>query len=130
MNAVQNPATDPFQQEREAIERIGLTPDGLMLHRYLRRVLEMIPADLSHGALEVDTGRRSLARNLMVILAAGIEANRERSDEPVIRNASKPVRVIGHPGGRRVQLTPGDGWGGGSSGSGNEDAIGPDPDAA
>jgi len=130
MNTGQNSPIDPFQEERDAIERIGLTADGLLLHRYLRRVLEMIPADLSHGALEVDTGRRSLARNLMVILAAGIEANRERSDDPVIRNASKPVRVIGHPGGRRVQLTPGDGWGGGDTGSGNQDPIGPDPDAA
>src|SRR5262245_35521197 len=118
------PQQDPHKEEHEAIERIGLTLDGLMLHRYLRRVLEAIPADLSHGALEVDTGRRSLARDLMIRLSKGIEANRERQDSDVLlRGPARPVRVIG-PGGRRVRPEAGDGWGGGS-----DDAIGSDPDA-
>lgn len=65
-----------FEEERAAIARIGFTPDGALLHRYLRRVLESVRPGDEGGALLRHEGARIFARDLMAQMAEGIESGR------------------------------------------------------
>lgn len=98
------------QEEKEAWRRLSHTPDGALIHRALRRVLESITPIADSGALLANEGRRSLASDLMRLMAEGIEA-RGRSDsigtgggnDPVLTRDAKPVRGRRAAGpGRRV----------------------------
>lgn len=103
---------NPQKEEAEAIGRIGLTPDGRLLHRYMRRVLETATEMLPDGALREQTGRRTLARDLMRLMAASVEAQRDGSEpeQPILTSASGPVGTGTRGTRRRVALEPGDGW--------------------
>ena len=104
---------DPTKEEAEAWGRFALMADGKLAHRYLRRVLEGVIVTPDSGALRDHNGRRTLARDIMRLMASGIEANRDRTSEPdesILAGQRQPV-AVGRPGsGRRVQLEPGDGW--------------------
>lgn len=105
-------AINPLQEEREALGRIGLTGDGLLLHRYLRRVLEAVADFQTDGALFAQNGRRTLARDLMAMMAAGIESNRAGSspaDSPILARSGGPVAVSRAGARRRGADAPG--WG-------------------
>lgn len=104
---------NPMQEEREAWSRVALTHDGLLIHRHLRRVLESRRTTDSCGALSRHEGARILAGDLMDAMSKGIESNRGRSDadRPILARSSGPKPVARASGiGRRVELTPGDGW--------------------
>jgi hypothetical protein len=61
---------------KEAIDRIARTPDGLLLYRLLQKVLcGTVAAQSDHGALQINEGRRTLARDLMAYMAEGIADN-------------------------------------------------------
>lgn len=99
---------NPLDEEKLAIERIGGTYDGRLLHRYLRRVLESvidIPVD---GALRTHNGRRSLARDLMSLMAQGIEGNSGRSDTdtPILKPPGPAASHRRPAGSRRVDPDP------------------------
>lgn len=103
---------NPQQEEREAIARIALTPDGLLQHRYLRRILESCRATEIDGALSRHEGARILARDLMAIMAEGIESNRAGSstDQPLVTRSAGPVAVARTSGTRR-RGADAPGWG-------------------
>lgn len=86
---------DPVKEEIEAWARIALTSDGKLVHRYLRRVLEAVILTPDHGALQDHNGRRTLARDIMRLMASGIEANRgpRNPDTPILTGARQPVAV-------------------------------------
>lgn len=69
----------PQAEEAEAILRIAHSADGRLMHRYLRRVLETVFDVQEVGALNSQNGRRSLARDLMRLMADGID---DRRDDP------------------------------------------------
>lgn len=108
---------NPIDEERNAIDLIARTPEGRLLNRHLRRVLEFVPsiAD-SDSALRQWSGRRSLAQDLMRLMAEGIEATRDgtgtSTDNSILGGAHKPVSASGRPSGaaRRVTVERGDGW--------------------
>lgn len=97
MTDEQDVQPSPGEQERKAIDLIARTPEGRLLHRYLRRVLEAVFDVEDSGALRTHTGRRTLARDLMRLMADGIEATRDRnagsSDDPILTRAGAPVRT-------------------------------------
>ena len=82
---------NPVTEEAEAIDRIARTHDGRLLHRYLRRVLETVADIQDTGALQSHNGRRTLARDLMRLMAPGIEGTSDRGDHPILSRAGKPV---------------------------------------
>ena len=87
---------DPVAEEKQALDRIARTHDGVLLHRYLRRVLETVVDLQDDGALRTQNGRRTLARDLMRMMASGIEGTSDgrsdqRGDEPILGRAAKPV---------------------------------------
>jgi hypothetical protein len=101
----------PVAEEIEALDRIALTHDGRLLHRYLRRILETVYDTADDGALRVHTGRRTLARDLMSHMARGIEGSsgryESRGDEPILnRSGSGPTGSRRRAGGRRVDPDP------------------------
>lgn len=76
---------NPHTEEAEAIKRIAASSDGALLHRYLRRVLETVIDMDSDSALRQHNGRRSLARDLMRLMAEGIDDRRAHtSDDSII----------------------------------------------
>lgn len=88
--------TSPLQKEAEALRRIAATHDGALLHRYLRRVLETVIDLESDGALRQQNGRRSLARDLMRLMAEGLnDHGSTSSDAPILSRPGKPVAVSG-----------------------------------
>ena len=108
---------DLYEQERNAIDLIARTPEGKLLHRYLRRVLEAVFDIESESTLRVSQGRRTLARDLMRLMAEGIEATSDRSDgnadKPILTGGRKPIDTSGGQRrgvARRVSIEPGDGW--------------------
>lgn len=106
---------NPRDEEKQALDRLARTYDGVLLHRYLRRILEDVRVTDDPGALQRHAGARTLARDLMGHMAAGIESNRGRSgaDDAVLGSGVKPVDTGGGKQRgtvRRVQLEPGDGW--------------------
>lgn len=84
---------NPVQEEDLAIARIAASADGFLLHRRLRRVLEGVVETDDPGALQRQTGRRTLARDLMLIMAEAIEAKSAGRDH----TGSEPVLVRGAP---------------------------------
>lgn len=91
--------TSPQDEERRAIDMIARTPEGILLHRYLRRELEFCPDGIDGGTLLGLHGRRSLARDLMRHMASGIEATGAKNggsgsaDAAILNHAGGAVRV-------------------------------------
>lgn len=104
----------PSEEETRAIERIALTSDGRLLHRYLRRVLEAVVDLPDPGALRTHNGRRTLARDLMRQMAKGIEADHggRTESQPILASGARAVGAehVGRGTKRRVELERGDGW--------------------
>jgi len=116
---------------QEAIDRIARTADGLLLYRFLQKVLcGTVAAQSDHGALPFHEGRRTLARDLMAFMSEGIADN----DRACITFAvAKPATVSASRGaGRRITAdtfvagydidrtgTPYDDKTGGTGGTGN-----------
>lgn len=88
---------NPLKEESDAIKAIAMTRDGVLLHRYLRRVLETVIDLQEDGALRQQNGRRSLARDLMRLMAEGINDSRDAStgDAPILARSSGAVAVVG-----------------------------------
>jgi hypothetical protein len=80
---------DPATEEREAIARIAFSYDGLLMHRFLRRTLEAVFDLEPVSALPFQNGRRSLARDLMRLMAEGIEGQTSgrTSDSAILTRA-------------------------------------------
>lgn len=98
---------NPVAEEIEALDRIAHTRDGLLLHRYLRRVLEAVYEFETDGALRAQTGRRTLARDLMAHMAAGIEGEHGRPDEPLLTRPGSTAGTRAYRGtARRVSPDP------------------------
>lgn len=87
-----NPAPSLQAEETAALDRIAHSFDGLMLHRYLRRILETCVDFEDSGALRTQNGRRSLARDLMRLMANGIEAQTSGRDYAIVPGG-KPSAV-------------------------------------
>jgi len=104
----------------EALKRISLTEDGWLLYCGLHKVAMSMPADPdpSDGALRTNLGRRSLAREIMAVMAEGIDERGKRtgteqlSDQPVAFAQPKPIPIrTGRGAGRRITAdTPVPGW--------------------
>jgi len=93
------------EQESNAIKAIARTDDGVLLHRYLRRVLETVFDMDSDSALRQQNGRRSLARDLMRLMAEGIdERHGSSSDDPILTRAGSGGTVVAarRGAGRRI----------------------------
>ena len=99
----------PKDEEIQAIERIASSRDGMLLHRYLRRILESCRLTDDANSLQRHEGARMLARDLMTIMAKSIEHGIGRpapADTSIIPAAGKPIaarRIAGH---RRVAPDP------------------------
>jgi hypothetical protein len=109
--------TDPLEEERKAIDLIARSPEGHLLHRHLRRVLESCIDFADESTLRQGHGRRTLARDLMSLMAQGI-ADTARTDgrrtdpaEPILATAGNARSVARTSARRRVTLESDDGWG-------------------
>ena len=92
-----------------AIARISLTGDGLLLYRWLQREVQRLGLTTDSGALWMLEGRRSLAHDLMARMQEGIDerASRNSADAPssdaVAFSRPGPVAVTRTRGaGRRI----------------------------
>jgi hypothetical protein len=94
---------NPVAEEAEAIKRIAGTRDGALFHRYLRRVLEGVFDIETDSALRTHNGRRTLARDLMRLMAEGLNVNGNDSstDAPILTRPGGAVAVTGARGARR-----------------------------
>lgn len=93
----------PNEQEANAIRTIARSDDGALLHRYLRRILETVIDLESEGALRQHNGRRSLARDLMRLMAEGIDDRTDHTNDPILSRPSGAVIVAPRRGaGRRI----------------------------
>jgi hypothetical protein len=100
----------PTQAELdEAIRRIALSPDGRLLYRRMQLILMDVSPSNDGGTLQRLEGRRSLARDLKLLmdeeLAKGATTSDRRSgqhdpDGPAIQQRGEPVSV-NHAGARR-----------------------------
>ena len=101
---------DPRQEEVDAIARIAATRDGMLLHRYLRRILECVsPSTTDHHMLQIREGARILARDLMAHMAPAIENRLGRpdtADATLLPAAGKPTASRRIAGRRRVAPDP------------------------
>jgi hypothetical protein len=87
---------NPQKEEIDAIKAIARTRDGLLLHRFLRRVLEGVVDIQEASALYAQNGRRSLARDLMRHMAEGLNDRHDSNDDaPILARAGQPVVVVG-----------------------------------
>lgn len=89
------PPLNPVKEEADAIAALGLTHDGRLLHRYLRRVLETVDDLATDGALRQWNGRRSLARDLMRNLDQAVDRTDTSTDPTILARASGAVAVSG-----------------------------------
>lgn len=87
------PPLNPVKEEADAIAALGLTHDGRLLHRYLRRVLETVIDLESDGALRQQNGRRTLARDLMRNLDQAVDRTDSSTDPTILARASGAVAV-------------------------------------
>ena len=86
----------PQQEEADALRRIAASRDGALFHRYLRRVLETVIDLQDDGALRQQNGRRSLARDLMRLMAEGLNDHGSAStDNPILARSGGAVAVSG-----------------------------------
>jgi hypothetical protein len=104
---------NPITEEIEALDRIARTWDGRLLHRYLRRILESAYDFQKVTALRTHNGRRTLARDLMGHMAAGIEGtsgrrDEHRGDEPILNRSTRAASGVHRrpAGARRVDPDP------------------------
>jgi hypothetical protein len=93
------------QDMRDALDRVARSSDGVLLYRYLQKTLCAVTTDsMAEGALRRNEGRRSLAAELMGLMAEGIRsAAGSRADSPVtfaLAGARAVARTRG--AGRRV----------------------------
>lgn len=89
-----NQSENPVAEESNAIRRIAGTHDGQLLHRHLRRILEAVIDFQDAGALQAHTGRRSLARDLMLLMRDGIDdRSTGNANDPILAHASGPVGI-------------------------------------
>lgn len=100
---------------RKAWDRIGRTADGQLAYLYLQKVMFGVLESNDAGALQRHDGRRSLARDLMAMMAEGIEARAGTSpdDKPITfeRQQRASARPEARGARRRVTLdTPVEGW--------------------
>jgi hypothetical protein len=96
-----------FDEEREALDRIARTRDGLLFHRFLRRVLEQCSGLVDPRALQIREGARILARDLMGHMARGIEGSIGRTDDtPLLNRGSSGNPARRRAGSRRVSPDP------------------------
>lgn len=94
------------KQIDEALDRIArdqpIAGDGQKLYLYAQLIAMDVIEGLDGGALHQNEGRRSLARDLMAKMAAGIEAaNSGRRERPILYKRSEPVIVDTGFGARR-----------------------------
>lgn len=82
---------NPRDEEIEAIQRIAASRDGMLLHRYLRRILESCRLTEDPGTLQRHEGARILARDLMGHMARGIEGSSGRPDDSTILSSGSPT---------------------------------------
>jgi len=75
-----------------ALDRIARTSDGVLLYRWLQKELMAIPATDKSGALRAHHGRRSLAAQLMAMMAQGVAAG-AGSDRPVVFQLAQSRRT-------------------------------------
>jgi hypothetical protein len=91
------------QDMRDALDRVARSSDGVLLYRYLQKTLCAVTTDsMPEGALRRNEGRRSLAAELMGLMAEGIRSS-GRADSPVtfaLAGARAVARTRG--AGRRV----------------------------
>lgn len=98
---------------KEAMTRIGRTPDGRILYLFLQKVLMGIPSESGPddcGALRINHGRRILASEIRNLLSEGVKQVDPGIDErPVIFAATQPVALSkpGTRGARRRVSEPG-----------------------
>jgi hypothetical protein len=93
------------QDMRDALDRLAQSADGILLYRYLQKTLCAVTTDsMPEGALRRNEGRRSLAAELMGLMAEGIRsAAGSRADSPItfaLAGARAVARTRG--AGRRV----------------------------
>lgn len=100
----------PQAEEVAAIDRIASSADGLLLHRFLRRELEACINFQDSGALRAHHGRRTLARDLMALMAEGIARaghDQPRDYKPILTRSGQLPAGRRHPGlARRVLPDP------------------------
>lgn len=106
---------NPLTEETDALRRLAATHDGLLLHRFLRRMVESVCLSDAPGALPRHEGGRMFAARLMAHMAEGIESSGGRtgsssSDQPILSRPGGGARVVSPRDTRRVSLVHGDGW--------------------
>jgi hypothetical protein len=90
----------------DALMRIASTSDGVLFHRYLQKILCAVTVDnMADGALRRNEGRRTLAAELMSLMADGIRAS-GRTDSPVVTFALAGARTISRTRGAGRRVTP------------------------
>ena len=92
------------KEMQEAIDRIARSADGLLLYRLLQKVLcGTVAAQNDVGALQINEGRRTLARDLMAFMSEGIAEN----DRAAVTFAiAKPERTDQRPRGAGRRIGP------------------------
>ena len=92
------------EEMRIAIDRIARTADGEALYRWLQSQLMRVCTSAEAGTLQVELGRRTLARDLMGHMAKGIdESGKPGTDRPSERAVAVAItRAITSPGPRGI----------------------------
>jgi hypothetical protein len=90
----------------EALQRIARTSDGRLLYLLFQKVVTGVPTDSRSGALKVNLGRRTLASELMAVMAetmteATSDGTGDPSERPIIFSLARPVVVARNAGARR-----------------------------
>jgi hypothetical protein len=100
------------QDMRDALDRVARSSDGVLLYRYLQKIrLGLTTNDMPDGALRWNEGRRSLAAELMALMAEGIRSS-ARADSP-ITFAFAGARAVARTRGAGRRVTAGtivSGW--------------------
>jgi hypothetical protein len=93
---------------KEAMARIGRTPDGRVLYLFLQKMMMGIPASGKAGALRENLGRRILASEIRSLMSEAVKTTDPGIDErPVVFASLNPVANPGHRGARRRVADPG-----------------------
>jgi len=92
----------------DALDRVARTLDGLLLYRYLQKVMmSVVTPSAPERALPVNEGRRSLAAELMGLMAEGIGENDRACVTFTVRKSSG-TGGTGRGARRRVALDDSD----------------------
>lgn len=79
----------------KAIDRLAHTPDGHLLYRYLQKILMGVLAGApGESALTRNEGRRSLAAELMGLMAKGIDESGSTDTPADTRASERPVVFV------------------------------------